>query len=260
MTYSEKVLPILRKLRPFLLPHWGNAKAIAHKGKMKSDAVTALDVAGENLVAKELKKLYPGIGFVGEECGGNRTAKRFWLMDPLDGTSHYMRGLPFCTSMLALIEEGQVNFAAIYDFINDHIYWAERGGGAFKDGARLRVSSRSLSEAYTGWETHVERGDNMRIFLELKEKTVLFKCVSAGWEFAMIAEGKLDARVCFDPWGKDYDFAPGSLLVSEAGGVVANLGVRTYNYTNLNFIAANSVVYKELTEGKDALFPVSKKQ
>ena len=81
--------------------------------------------------------------------------------------------------------------------------------------------------------------------------------ISAGFEYAMVASGKLDARISLDPYGKIWDFAPGSLLVAEAGGVVANIGSKGYDYRNFNFIAANPVIYKELTEGKNPLFPIT---
>jgi fructose-1,6-bisphosphatase/inositol monophosphatase family enzyme len=96
----------------------------------------------------------------------------------------------------------------------------------------------------------------MDIFNQLRKQSLLIKTVSSGWEHVMVASGKLDARVCFDPHGKDYDFAPGSLLVREAGGVIANIGSTEYNYRNTNFIAANPIIFKELTEGENALFPI----
>jgi len=73
--------------------------------------VTKLDTDVEEFVSDELTKIYPDIGFVGEEHGGNREAARFWIMDPIDGTGHFIRGLPFCTSMIALVEDGHVNFS-----------------------------------------------------------------------------------------------------------------------------------------------------
>lgn len=256
MNYSEKVIPILRQLRPVVLPHWGSAEVIGKKSDSATDVVTEVDVEVEKIASKGLTEIYPDIEFVGEEQGGNRGAKRFWLMDPIDGTGHYIRGLPFCTTMIALIEDGQVNFSAIYDFLNDNMYWAERGKGAFRDNDRLQVSNRTLAQSYIGWEIRRDKKENDEIFSELRKRAVLFKSVSAGWEYAMIAAGKLDARICFDPYGKDYDFSPGSLLVSEAGGVVANLNSDSYDYRNTNFIAANPIIYKELTSGNNPLFPL----
>lgn len=256
MNYSQTVLPILRETRPLLLPHWGTAEVINQKGAASFTIVTQLDLDVETLISTKLKQLDPTIPFVGEEGGGDRGAERFWLMDPIDGTSHFTRGLPFCTSMLALINQGKVVFAAIYDFLQDRMYWAERGQGAFLDKQPLKVSQRSLKDAYMGWETHLDKEENRARFYGLRTKTILFNTISAGWEFTMVAAGRLDGRVCFDGHGQDYDYAPGSLLVQEAGGMVANLGSTNYDYRNTDFIAANPVIFRELTEGEAALFPI----
>ncbi len=74
----------------------------------------------------------------------------------------------------------------------------------------------------------------------------------------MVASGKLEGRVTLDPYGKIWDYAPGSLLVSEVGGIVTNIGKETYDYRNLNSIVTNPIIYKELTEGETAIFPVEK--
>ncbi len=249
MSYAQTVLPLIREIRPMILPHWGNAGSITAKSASPADLVTELDTSVEAFMTRRLEELYPDIGFVGEEYGGDREQERFWLMDPIDGTAHFIRGLPFCTSMLALIENGEVTFSVIYDFVNDHVYWAEKGQGAFKDEERLYVSERSLPDAYYSYEIQLKKEENREIFHNLLGNGLMLKTISAGWEFAMIAEGKIDARICIDPYGKDYDFAPGSLLVQEAGGIVRNIGSDTYDYKNLNFIAAAPKVYRDLVEG-----------
>jgi len=158
--------------------------------------------------------------------------------------------------MLALIEDGQVTFSVIYDFINDVCYHATRGKGAFRENERIHVSDRPLESAYLGWESHLDKPENLESFLKLREKVILFKTISAGYEYVLVATGKIEGRVNFDPHGKDYDFAPGSLLVSEAGGVVANLGSTTYNFRNTDLIAANPKVFEKLTSGPEAIFPI----
>ncbi len=82
----------------------------------------------------------------------------------------------------------------------------------------------------------------------------MIQTISAGYEFVLVATGKIEARICFDPFGKDYDFAPGSLLVSEAGGIVANIGLTTYDYRNTNLIAGNKSVFENYTSGEAAIF------
>jgi myo-inositol-1(or 4)-monophosphatase len=256
MFYSSAVIDALRARRPLLLSGWGSAPVARNKGTAAHDVVTEIDLRVEEELRDALKRIDPSIPFVGEETGGIENVERFWLCDPIDGTAHYVRGLPFATSMVTLIEKGQVNFVAIYDFINDNVYHATRGQGAFRDSEPIRVSTRSLKEGYCIPETKLEKPENYKIYLKLLESAGgLPEFYNCGFDFAMIASGKLDGRICFDSFGKDWDYAP-SLLVEEAGGVIANIGMRTYDYRNHDFIAANPIVFKDLTEGPDAPFPI----
>ena len=256
MDYKKIVFPLLEKAGGELKKQFGNVKNVHQKVNTYVDVVTDLDRSTEEFLSKQLKKAFPSIEFFGEEFGGDKDGERFWLCDPIDGTAHFVRGLPFCTTMLALVEDGNVVFSVIYDFMKGDFYWAEKGKGAWKNKEAIHVSGRSLKEGYISFETNVQKREgNLQTYLELDGKTILLSTVSAGFEFAMVAEGKLDARVSLDPYGKIWDFAPGPLLVSEAGGVVANIGSKGYDYRNFDFIAANPVIYKELTEGENALFP-----
>lgn len=252
----QQIERILRAVRPMLMPHYGNV-AFTRKEAYANDLLTHLDVAVEEYLRTELGKLYPEIPFVGEETGGDRTATQHWLCDPIDGTALFVRGLPYCTTMLALIENGRVTMGFIYDFVTDTLFHAVRGGGAFRNGEAIHVSDRTLKYAYFCSETHMRKPENVELYLKLVERAAAFKTMNAGYEYTLLASGKIEARICFDPWGKDYDFAAGTLLVEEAGGVVANIGSTTYDLQNGNHIAANPVVYKELTEGPEALFPIS---
>lgn len=257
-SYSKNILPIIRRVREKLLPYYGKIASHDKKSEKVFEIVTELDISTEQFLKSEFFKLYPDIGFVGEENGGDRTARRFWLVDPIDGTSYFTRGMPFCTCQVALIENGQVVFSAIYDFVNDLMYSAEKGNGTFVNGAPIHVSNRSLCHSRLSVETHLEKKENYQQYISAREKCVLLTIGCSGFEFAMVASGKLDGRLCFDGYGKDYDFAPGAFLVGEAGGKVANIGKTTYDYRNLNFIASNPIVFRELTEGKDAVFPIER--
>lgn len=246
-----QVLEIVRSVRPLLLPHWGNVEASAYKTERYNSPVTELDTEAEVLLKKGLKTIDPGIAFVGEEGGGDRTAARHWLADPIDGTVAYIRGLPHCTTMLTLIEDGQQRFSVIYDFINDVLYYAEHGKGAYANKERIHVSTRSLPHATIGIETQ-----DADLQKRLTSEYGLFKTMTAGHEFVQVATGKIEGRICVKPYGEDYDFAPGTLLVAEAGGLVANIGTNTYDYKNLDFIAANHPVFASLTSGQNAPFPI----
>lgn len=243
---EEKVLPIIKNTRSITLPHFGKAEVLVRKSESAHDVVTELDQKVETYLKNELQKIYPDVGFVGEEFGGSRMVKKFWLVDPIDGTGLYLRGIPFCTTMLALVEDGEVIFGVIYDFVNDIVYHAEKGKGAYKNGTRIQVSDKEIKNSYIAWETHWDKSENMKKVVELRKISTLFKSLCNGYEYALIAEGKLEGKVVFDPYGGDYDFAAGTLLVAEAGGIVRNIGSEGYDYRNLNFIASNPAVHAEL--------------
>lgn len=255
--FYKEVLAVIRKTRDISLPHFGSATITKKTSADGVDVVTATDQAIETFLTEEFKKIDPTILFVGEEYGGNRTSKRFWLVDPIDGTGTYIRGLPFCTTMVALVEREEVVFGAIYNFIDDILFYAEKGKGAFANETAISVSDRSLKGAYIGYESKIEKQENMQKYLEFKGQAAALKFLSSGYEYTLVASGKTEGKIMFDPYGKDYDFAPGNLLVAEAGGVVTNIGSRSYDYRNVNSIAANPIVHKELTEGPGALFPVT---
>lgn len=247
--------PIIRQVRNIVLPHYGNVASTC-KPKGDHELVTELDVRVENFLREELAKHYPDITFVGEETGGDRTAKKKWLCDPIDGTSYFVRGTPFCTTMLALIEDDRVIFSIIYDFLEDKLYSATRGQGAFCNGQPIHVSTRTLKQSFLACELQPSEDADIALYQRIAKKALCTKLICAGYEFILVATGKMEGRLTLNPFGEDYDFAPGSLLVEEAGGLVANVGSKTYDYRNLRFLATNPVVFRELTEGPDALFPL----
>lgn len=240
-----------------LKQYYGNVESLSKgDGSSVSGVVTELDRKTEQFLAAELGKFSPDIGFRGEEFGVQSEADTTWLVDPIDGTAHYIRGLPFCTTMVALIENGTVIMSVIHDFVNEDTYWAIRGKGAYLNDERIHVSQRTLRQSLISFETHIEKPKNYSKYLEVRQKAGIIATINCGFEFAMIASGKLDGRIGLEPYGMDWDFAPGSLLVSEAGGVATNIGTNTYDYKNHDFIITNAVIHDELTNGKAAIFPV----
>lgn len=242
-----------------LAPHFGNVEYVQKANSDYFDVVTKLDISTEKYIDEQLAKVDSSIGFYGEEHGETRSGKRRWVLDPIDGTSLFIRGLPFCTTMLALAEGPDVLISIIMNIANGDAYTATKDGGAKKNSKAIRVSERTLKEAYIGFEINRSVGNNHEIAERLANLTGTYKSMNSGWEFCMTAEGKLDGRIQKDPWGGIYDFAPGSLLVREAGGVVANIGSNKFDYRNLNFIATNPLIYQELVIAQNALFPLETK-
>jgi len=254
MNNKQTILDVIRETRQFSLPSFGLIDGSRLKDSSPASVVTEIDEKIEKFLKEKFADIDNTIEFVGEEFGGDRTAERFWLTDPIDGTGHFVRGTPFCTTMVALIEGGQVTFSAIYDFVNDVMYHAELGGGAFENDTPIKVSTRPIEQAYVSFETRLEHKDNVDLFLALRKRCVSLSLLCSGYEHVLVAKGVFDARIVRDGYGQDYDFAPGALLIKEAGGIVTNIGKDTYDYRDTNFIAANPRVYAALTEGEEALF------
>ena len=238
--YFSSVAPIVEEAGVALAKGFGKAEAAAFKADHHHSAVTEFDRKTEQFLAEHLGKLFPDIKFFGEEFGGDNSAERFWLVDPIDGTSNFIRGLPFATTMVTLIQDGAPFFSLIYNFISKEMYSAEKGKGARLNGSPIRVSTRPLQYAYIFAETNRRDHKNAEISSRINEKFNVYATRNSGFEYAQVARGGIEARITFgDPPGEDWDYAPGALLVAEAGGVVRNLGCDTYDYRNHEFVAGN---------------------
>ncbi len=256
MEYANRAISVVQEAGEALNKAFGKTSSLRSKTDSAADVVTQLDIDTERFIETKLKEYDSSIGFMGEESGERKGAGRYWLLDPIDGTSHFTRGIPFCTTMLALVEDGQVIFSVIYNFVTKELFTAEKGKGAKLNGNLISVGTRSLKEAYLCVESDLTTDKNLQTYVELRKKATIVQTINCGYEFGLIASGKLDGRICFSPYGHDWDYAPGAFLVAEAGGVVANIGAETYDFSNHDFIATNKTIYQELTQGTSALFPL----
>lgn len=244
MNFSQTTLCALsaaHSVSPFLLEGFGSAKA-TYKESTGASALTKYDTGAEERIIDILHSFDPTIDILAEESGGG-VAERFWTIDPIDGTGNFVRGLPFCTTMISLIEEGVVTSAVINNFVTGEVFVAEKGKGAYRNWQQVYVSQRPLSIAYLSVESQDrEFHDVMSGICNLTH------VIACGWEMANVACGKSEGRIMLRPWAKLWDIAPGSLLVSEAGGVVRNLGKNndTILDGNFNLLATNQKVAEEL--------------
>ena len=257
---KEMAIRAARQIGRKLKAHWGQVD-YETKGQSQ-EAVTQLDRQTELFLAERFKQFDHRIGFRGEEFGTQRKTKLMWLVDPIDGTIHFIRGLPFCTTMIALIDDNQVVMGIIHDFLRDETYWAIKGQGAFKNEQMIKVSNHSLADgALISIETNLNNPVCLEPYLRIRQKidqnglSRLILTANSGFESAMVASGVMDARITFNGFGQDYDYAAPAIIIEEAGGIVRNIGTNSYDYTNYNFIAANPQIYAEITGGKDTIFP-----
>jgi myo-inositol-1(or 4)-monophosphatase len=232
----------LTRLRPQLLDAHGS---ISHTKKSDSTSLTELDILVEKELIRDIKKKDRQVGFYGEEFGQQGSKDRFWTIDPIDGTEAFIRGLPFCTNMLAYIENGEVLASVIYNFTLDKYYQAILGSGATCNDMPIKVSNRDISHACVEFEIRQDVVANRDIYFDIPRFSFV-KFSAAGFGFCQVASGCTEARISYDAYGKIWDYAPGSLLVAEAGGIVTNIGKPVYSYENTNIIASNKVVHNDL--------------
>lgn len=245
-----------RSVGSFAREGFGCAAITHEKSEHPSDVVTRYDTETEKRLSEILGAFDAGIGFYGEESGRDGSTDTYWLVDPIDGTGHYARGNPFCTTMIALIDGGRSVASVIYDFNAELMFSAALGNGATCNGERIQVSDRDLSSAYLCVEINLSVPGNSEFLARLQRTTPPVNQVNCGWDFSRTAMGRLDGRLMKDPWAALWDVAPGALLVAEAGGVVVNLGKTTYDLADRNFMAVAPRVFEGLTGGPDPLVPM----
>ncbi|MCE1240675.1 MAG: inositol monophosphatase [Azonexaceae bacterium] len=232
--------------------------------KQPNDFVTEVDKAAEAAIIETLQEAYPNYGILAEESGtaaGKANAEYQWIIDPLDGTTNFIHGLPQYAVSIALARKGIVEQAVVFDPNRNELYTASKGGGAFLNERRIRVSRRTrLGEALIGTGFPYREFDKIELYLsifrELAEKTAgQRRPGAASLDLAYVASGRYDGFWEFGlaPW----DMAAGTLLISEAGGLVSDLrGEANYLETG-NLIAGTPKVFAPLLKLIEEKLPAS---
>lgn len=211
------VLDAFRGFRTDLLNAFGNSE---HSRKADNSPVTIWDVAVESAVKSKLQAAFPSVGFQGEETGASGDLKTYWLVDPIDGTSSFIRGLPFCTNMAALVENGHAVAAIIYDFVNDVAYTAVKGSGALKDGQPIHVDDSRQPGNYFVYSMTKQKFGLLQEAMQTLGVRLLLPVGAAGHDYTLIAEGKIDGVIVLHSATGLHDNAPGLLLCEEAGASI----------------------------------------
>ena len=197
--------------------------------KAPNDFVTEVDHKAEAIIIETLLGAYPGHGILAEESGrahGAKDSEYVWIIDPLDGTTNFIHGFPVYAVSIALAFRGQVQQAVVYDPTRNDLFYASKGRGAFLNDKRLRVSKRTrLADSLIGTGFPFRKGDNFKRYLQMFE-AVMQSCAglrrpgSAALDLCYVAAGCTDGffETGLSPW----DIAAGSLLVTEAGGLIGN--------------------------------------
>jgi myo-inositol-1(or 4)-monophosphatase len=222
--------------------------------KGPANFVTMADRRAEEMLHSDLTKARPGYGFIGEE-GGNRIGDdktHTWIVDPLDGTTNFLHGIPQFAISIGLQREGTVIAGVIYNPANEELYTAERGKGAFLNDQRLRVAGRrKLNECVIACGLpHIGRGDHDLSRLEMTEiqnkVAGLRRFGAASLDMAFVAAGRLDGY-----WERNlqsWDMAAGAIIVRESGGMVSCVDGESDPLKTGNLICGNEFIHAELVK------------
>ncbi len=258
MPYLSPALNVMvaaaRKAGRGLIRDFGELENLQVSLKGPGDFVSSADKRTEAQLIDELTKARPGYGFLCEETGkyeGTDKTHRF-IIDPIDGTTNFLHGMPIFAISIALEREGELVSAVVYNPVADELFVAEKGSGAFLNDKRLRVAARrSMSEAlFATGIPYSGKGGHARSLAEVAEVIAVSpgirRCGAASLDLAGVAGGRFDGfwERNLRPW----DIAAGILLVREAGGKVADLDGGEAMLTKGDVVATNAALYPQIVK------------
>ena len=240
-----------RKAARSLLRDFGEVENLQVSAKGPGDFVSRADLKAEEIIRGELTEARPTYGWVGEESAevkGEDPTRR-WIVDPLDGTMNFLHGLPHWSISIGLEHKREIVAGVIYDPIKDEMFVAEKGGGAWLNDRRLRVSGRrDMSEMLFATSLPMDVKRMPQAVSAITAVAVMGAPVrrggSSALDLAYVAAGRFDGY--WDRGPKAWDIAAGIVLVREAGGLVGTIEDDGDLINDANLVAANGNVYEAL--------------
>lgn len=221
----ESIIDIVRRAGE-LVRSANDVTAATHEKNGPADLVTEYDLAVQRFLRQELLALLPEADFFGEEGQHDAlTSPWTFIVDPIDGTTNFVRRLHYSDISVALAQDGQTQYAVVYDPFADELFSAQKDGGAFCNGLPIRVSERDMAHAvFLCGSTIYDRSlteQNFSLIRQLYEKGLDFRRFgAAALDLCQVAAGRVEVfgECCLSPW----DYAAGSLIITEAGGIVTD--------------------------------------
>ena len=248
------MVKVCRKAAKILIRDFGEIENLQVSLKGPGNFVTASDIKVEKILVEELQKARPTYSILSEEIGEINNDESFkWIIDPIDGTSNFLHGIPHFAISIGLEHDKEIICGIIYDPIKDEMFTAEKGNGAYVNNKRMRVSSRSKLKdciIFTGGPRQNPK-DKELFFVEYKNfssivKTPIRKMGSASLDIAYVAAGRCDGF-----WQRNlnyWDYAAGIILVKESGGFVTDFNGENRYIENKTILVTNSKIDKEMIE------------
>lgn len=247
-SWLEIVGPIAREAGVAIRRHLHSGKNKNAMRKPAGDWVTAADEYAERFIIDKLQYYFPKHSILGEESGLHGRAKACWVIDPLDGTTNFVHGMPCFAVSIAFCQDGAPELAVLYDINHDELYTAVRGRGAFCEDKRLRMEKKMTyaeSLLMASGQLGMDGGAMWRLLGRMaSESEGARRSGSTVLDLAWLAAGHVDVVVSGPV--RFWDVAAGSLLVREAGGLLADVYDRTqfvFNQKTACFVAANPHIF-----------------
>ncbi len=238
-----------RKAGRGLIRDFGEVEQLQVSRKGPADFVSEADRRADRILRAELSKARPSFGLLMEESGATPGSddERRWIVDPLDGTTNFLHGIPHFAISIGLEERGEITAGVIYEPVRDELFWAEKGVGAYLNRRRIRVSSRgNLEDAVlaTGFPFGARPGKQafLAIIEPVMERTAgVRRFGSASLDLAYVAAGRYEGfwEVGLAPW----DVAAGIVIVREAGGLVSEINGGAGMLLGESIVAANDSLF-----------------
>lgn len=223
-----------------------------------NDLVSYVDKTAEEMIVQDLQLIYPDAGFIVEENTRSEIKEYNWIVDPLDGTTNFIHGIPCYAVSIALEHKGEIVVGVVYEVSRDECFYAQKNGGAFLNGKKIKVSGRkALSESLiaTGFPIYnFERIDNYLAALKyfMKGTHGLRRIGAAAADLCYLACGRVDAF--FEYNLKPWDVAAGALIVKEAGGKVQDFKGGNNWLFGKELAASNGLLHEEFNSAIQDFF------
>ena len=248
------LVKVCRKAAKILIRDFGEIENLQVSLKGPGNFVTASDLKVEKILVEELQKARPTYSILSEEVGQINNDESFkWIIDPIDGTSNFLHGIPHFAISIGLEHDKEIICGIIYDPIKDEIFTAEKGNGAYLNNKRMRVSARSkLKDCIICTGGHKRDSKDRELALEEYKKfsskvfIPIRKFGSASLDMAYVAAGRCDGY-----WQRNlsyWDIAAGIILVKESGGFVTDFNGENRYIQNNTILVTNSKINKEMIE------------
>lgn len=233
-----------------VLKRFGKDRVHYRKSVHRGDVVTKADLASEHIIIDAIRKKYPSHGIIAEESGGmNESAEYVWIIDPLDGTLNFASDVPMFAVMIALAHKKQVILSCIYFPSTRELFFAKKGRGAYLNGKRIHGSGARELDGSVGSCSSRIQGRNAAFLRNVlaagrSKNIVLLSAGSISGNACYVACGRRDWIVPL--LGALHDFAPISLMLKEAGCKVTDTKGRPWQLGQLEMVAANPTLHKQL--------------